>query len=196
MTFNRISLVFATLATAALSQATNLSGFATADNAFTAYISTVSGVQGTQIGSGNNWGATFALTTTALTTGQDYYLQIAAQDFGAPDGFIGDFSLDSSDHSFANGGGNLLTDTVNWTVSNVSFASGMVTPTSYGANGVGPWGTRSNISANALWIWTANQGDRNVFFETKITAKAVPEPATMTGLAAVGLLLRRARRKA
>ena len=63
--------------------------------------------------------------------------------------------------------------------------------TSYGNNGVGPWGTIGpNISSNADWIWGPNQGaglggpnyaDNWLFIKTDVIVDGIviPEPATL-----------------
>ncbi len=198
-------------------KASTISGNLTADNAFFAYISTSNSVRGTLVASGNDWGTTFSFSNFALTAGQTYYLQIEAINYGGPGAIIGDFSLSDTGFQFANGSQNLLTNTANWLASyNDSNADPnseqpWVTPTggltSEGANGVGPWGTRSGISGSALWIDGATNGlsacqNCTVDFSTTITSNSsgstVPEPATFGYLASVlaGLCLTRMRRKA
>jgi hypothetical protein len=143
-------------------KATSISGAVTADNAFFAYISTSNSVRGTLVASGNDWGTTFTIPSFALTPGQTYYLQIEAINYGGPGAIIGDFTLSDAGFQFANGSQHLLTNTANWLASfndanaNPAVQQPWVTPTggvtSQGANGVGPWGTRSGISGSADWI--------------------------------------------
>lgn len=77
-----------------------------------------------------------------------------------------------------------------------------VQPVAGGVNGVGPWGFRSGISANARWIWHSANGDpdpttpghnHDEFLVFRI-AGAVPTPgaATLVGLA-IGVATRRRR---
>lgn len=197
-------------------KAASISGSLTADNAFFAYISTSNSVRGTLVASGNDWGTTFSFSNFALTAGQTYYLQIEAINYGGPGAILGDFNLSDTGFQFANGTQNLLTNTTNWLAiyndsnKNASTEQPWVTPsggvTSQGANGVGPWGTRSGISGSALWIDGTTDGlsacqNCTVDFSTVITSNSrgsVPEPATFGYLASVlaGLCLTRMRRKA
>jgi MSHA biogenesis protein MshQ len=97
-------------------------------------------------------------------------LHIKATDTGGPAGFLGDFTLSSIDHVFSNGSTSLTTNTANWMVSKTGW-NNYQTPSSYGVNGVGPWGTKSGVSANAQWIWSAdNYADNLNYFSTKISA--------------------------
>jgi MSHA biogenesis protein MshQ len=151
------------------SSGTSLTGSLNVDNTFIAYISTDDSVQGTLIGSGNNWPTTVDIATS-LTVGQDYYLHIYATDVGGVAGFLGDFELTGTDHVFSNGLTTLNTNTSNWSVStsgwnNYQAASG------YGLNGVSPWGTRSGVDSSAEWIWSSDSNGDNInYFSTKISA--------------------------
>ncbi len=196
-------------------KASTISGSLTADNAFFAYISTSNSVRGTLVASGNDWGQPFPLSTFSLTAGQTYYLQIEAINYGGPGAIIGDFTLSDAGFHFSNGTQHLLTDTTNWLASyndsnnSPSAQQPWVTPTggvtSQGANGVGPWGNKSGISASALWIDGTTNGlsvcqNCTVDFSTTITSNrpTVPEPATFgyLGSALAGLCLTRFRRRA
>jgi PEP-CTERM motif len=162
------------------------------------YISTSDAVLGTLVGTGNNWQVTYSLNAT-LTPGVTNYLHIVATDSGAPAGFLGEFALSDNSFQFANGTQNLLTSTADWNVSTTGFGGSYATGIDLGANGVGPWGTRPNIDANAHWIWEPVAcGSCTVFFETAITSNvsATPEPGTPVLLAAgLALLWRRRARK-
>jgi hypothetical protein len=189
----------------------------TTDNAFYAYISTNDAVLGTLIGSGNSWPTTFSFTT-ALTPGVTNYLQIEAINYGGPGAFIGDFSLvGGSGFQFANGGQELVTDTTDWAGginngnSDPNQPQPWVLPTfgveSYGANGVGPWGSVAGVGPTAQWIWPSDPlstdgcqpldgGYCTVDLSTAITpTSGVPEPATwammLIGFGLVGLQLKR-----
>ena len=146
-----------------------LSGNLNVDNEFEAYISTDDAVQGTLLTSGTNWPTTYALATS-LIAGQDYFLHIKATDVGGVAGFLGDFTLTGTDHTFSNGLTSLNTNTSNWRVSTTGWLN-YQTPSAYGINGVSPWGTRSAVNANAQWIWSAdNNADNLNYFSTKISA--------------------------
>jgi hypothetical protein len=200
-----------------------LSGSFTADNYIYVYLSTSASQLGTLIGSGGSWSSTFYVTPTSLNAGTTYYLNVEAinGDSGSysAGGFIGDFSL-SGGAIFSNGSSELLTSGSGWlggyNDSNNSFAQQpWVQPTGSvlveGANGVGPWGTVSGVSAAADWIWSADLRSDNgstapgnqcasctVDFQTSFsTAAAVPEPASALLFAGgvAGLAALRARRK-
>ena len=74
---------------------------------------------------------------------------------GPPSAFIGDFTLSSTNFWFANMTQSLVTNATDWTVSPTGFNVSPGTPADFGANGVGPWGTRPGISASAHWIWAS-----------------------------------------
>ncbi|MDB5842360.1 MAG: hypothetical protein JWQ23_4312 [Herminiimonas sp.] len=155
------------------------------DNGFNAYISTSNLTAGTQFSSGNNWDTT--ITSTAnLSAGTDYYLHVYGYDQGGVAGFLGSFSLTGTDFKFSNGLTSLNTNTQNWTGNASGFSSPYGSLTAEGANGVGPWGVRPNISGSAQWIWVGDvNANDNSYFTTKISY--VPEPAT-TALLGLGLL--------
>ena len=132
-----------------------------------------------------------------------YYLHVQAEDWGYIAGFLGDFSIDTNDHVFNNGLAQLLTNNVDWNLSttgwnNYTTASTSLLGTSY--NGIGPWGLRNGVDANADWIWSSESyTDLNAYFSTTITAvTAVPAPSTMIifGLALIGLASRRFKKQA
>ena len=195
-------------------KATNISGNLTADNAFFAYISTNDAVLGTLVAQGNSWPTTFSFSGATLTPGVTNYLHIEAINYGGPGAFIGQFTLSDAGFQFANGSQSLLTGTTNWAGiynndnSSVT-AQPWVMPTagvvSFGANGVGPWGTKTGISSSALWIWPNDASSLpgvaacefcTVDFSTPIIS-TIPEPATllMLGSGIIGLagLFRRKR---
>lgn len=184
------------LVSVASSSATTLSANMTVDNAFFAYISTDDSVLGTLIGSGNDWPTTFSFSS-ALTPGVTNYLHIEAINYGGPNGFIGDFHLSDSNFSFGNSTQTLLTGPANW-LGGYNDDNSQVVPQPWvqvfggnndlGINGVGPWGFRNGIDANAHWIWpNDNQSSGCEFctvdFSTPIYATGVPEPGTLTLIA-------------
>lgn len=202
-------IVLAMLSVSAVSvaSATTISGNLTADNAFYAYLSTNDAVLGTLIASGNDWPTTFPLSA-ALTPGVTNYLHIEAINYGLWGGFLGQFALSDTGFKFANGTQTLLTETTDWAGiyndgnSDPSLQQPWVMPTagtvSFGANGVGPWGTRPGISGSADWIWPndpASSSDPTyiacqfctVDLSTPITP--TPEPGTLVifGSGLIGL---------
>ena len=155
------------------------------DNGYSVYISTVNNVQGTLFGSGNNWGTTFANTTT-LTPGTNYFLHVYGYDQGGVAGVLGDFSLAGSGFKFSSGLTTLTTNTTDWMGNTTGFGSAYGAVSSLGTNGVGPWGTRPNIAPTANWIWVGNASNNDyAYLTTKISA--VPEPTTVA-LFGLGLL--------
>ena len=145
----------------------SLTGNLNVDNTFEAYISTDDSVQGTLIASGTHWQTTYNLATS-LTPGQTYYLHIKAIDEGGPAGFLGDFEITDSDHTFSNGLTTLNTNTTDWVLSTTGW-SDYQPVSAYGTNGAAPWGTRASVDNNAQWIWSSdNNADNLNYFSTKI----------------------------
>jgi hypothetical protein len=161
-------------------------------------------VLGTLVSSGNSWPTTFTLSS-ALTAGVTNYLHIEAINYGGPAIFIGDFTLSDTGFKFANGSQTLLTDTTDWSG---SYNNGNSDPsqqqtwiqptggvTSFGTNGAGPWGTLSNISSSAQFIWPDDSnsfpdpgaGDNGVCGFCTVdfsTPKRKPPPRTLRARAA------------
>ena len=160
--------------TVAGSGGSNLIGSMNVDNNFIAYISTDDSVAGTQIGSGNNWPTTVDIATT-LTAGQDYYLHVYATDSGSVAGFLGDFEITGGDHTFSNSTTTLNTNTAHWSVSTSGW-SNYQGASSYGVNGVSPWGNRSGVDASAEWIWSSDNNGDNVNYFTATISAASPTP--------------------
>lgn len=190
---------------AGTAQATTLTGSLTADNQFNAYISNSDSAVGTLVASGNNWQATYSLST--LLTAGTYYLHIIGYNDGGPagggnpDAFIGAFQLSDANYRFANGTQSLLTDNVNWKASESAPSSWFApagTPVNFGTNGgVNIWsnnaGPRSDIDGSAQWIWSSPDATGQAFFSTTISA--VPEPSTwammILGFAGLGVMMYR-----
>jgi hypothetical protein len=177
-------------------------------------------VLGTLVASGNSWPATFSLSS-ALTAGTTNYPHVEAINYGGPAMFIGDFTLSDTGFKFANGSQTLLTDTTDWSG---SYNNGNSDPTQqqpwiqptggvtrFGTNGVGSWGTVSDIKGSAQVIWPDDSnsfpnpiagengvcGSCTVDFSAPIFS-SVPEPGTMVLLATglTGLVLNRRRKRA
>jgi len=204
--FNNINSFFAAMLFLLVTSSVNATILTTninSDNDFVAYISTDDSVAGTQFREVNyppyHWSTTITDTLT-LTAGQDYYLHIMARDGGGIGGLIGEFSLDSSDHLFANSLSSLVTGTSYWFGNNEGWGQPYDTSlTDLGAVGVGPWGYSGDLismDSSAHWIWAGDANTDNVaFFSTKITA-AVPEPTILAlmGFGLVGLVFTRRRK--
>jgi hypothetical protein len=208
--------VIAALACLSISaaSATTISGSLTADNAFFAYISTSSSTLGTLVASGNNWPTAFSISAAALTPGVPNYLQIEVINYGLQGGFIGDFTLSDTSFIFANGMQSISTQTTDWSgiynnSNNTVVAQPWVMPTggttSFGANGVAPWGTISGISSGADWIWPNDSNSlpggnacANCTVDLMLAilpSTSVPEPASLlifgSGVLAMAGILRR-----
>lgn len=184
------------LSGASAQAAAMLTGSLTADNHFKAYISTSDSVLGTEIASGDNWQATYSLSTPL--SGGPLYLHVITQDDGRPDMFIGSFSL-SGGYLFANGASSLNTDVSHWRANDApdftSWTAPTGTPQSFGANGASPWGNVSGVASNADFIWSQPDSTNWADFSTTLTAPAgVPEPAAwamlLMGVLGVGATLR------
>ena len=176
---------------ASAANATTLAGDNTSDNFFTAYLSTSDSVLGTQIDTGNDWTTTYSFSGQGLSGGVTNYLHVIAGNGGGPEMYVGDFTLSDTGFHFANGTQHIATDTTNWRASGAaaSWFAPTGTPQSFDPS---TWGTRPNIDAGALFIWSNPTGvNDEAFFSTTITAAAVthgvPEPGTLSILA-LGLL--------
>lgn len=171
----RIASVLAALCVGAAAHATTLSTAINVDNGFTVYISTSDSAAGTAFDSEFNWGIT-SYGTTTLAAGVDYYLHVYGYDVGGPAAFLGQFTLSAGTHLFANNSTTLLTNTTDWKGNTVGFNGSYGAVTSYGTNGVGPWGFRPGMPGTAEWIWVGdNYNNDYAYFSTKITAQNVPD---------------------
>lgn len=184
-------------ALASCASATNLSTNMTVDNGFTIYISTSDSVLGTQFGTGSDWQTTYNFST-ALTPGVTNYIHVVATNAGGPAGFIGDFSLDDALFQFSNGTQSLFTNSADWgSVPDPGFGGPYTPPVEEGPNGVSPWGTRPNISADAQWIWDPTNCvtcDFSTAITPLDTGGAAPEPSTIGMLGAGAALIFASRR--
>jgi len=174
------------LSSCASTSSGSLSGNLNVDNQFDAYLSIDDNVQGTFLGSGSNWQISEAISS-GLNEGQDYYLHIHARDIGGAAGFLGEFSLTGSSHTFENGSASLLTNGSDWRVSTSGWSSYQSAST-YGANGVTPWGNRSGVDSSAQWIWSSDNWAHNTnYFTTKISASSSPGYAVSSVHGACGI---------
>ncbi|WP_298940377.1 PEP-CTERM sorting domain-containing protein [uncultured Psychromonas sp.] len=175
-----------------------LTGNLTVDNEYNVYLSTDDNTQGILVSADSSWYESEIFTAT-LAAGTDYFLHVEGIDFSGFEGFLGNFSLDSADHLFSNSTAQLLTNTIDWTVSTTGW-SNYSNPSSYGDNTAYPWyaDTRPAIDviSAAEWIWSVDDTAQHVYFSTAITA--VPAPSTMAifGLALAGLAYRRFKKQA
>ena len=169
-----------------------IQGAINVDNYHTVYISTDDNVQGVNVSSNNNWNSTDTFSSV-LTAGTNYFLHVKATNYGGPAAILGSFNLDGSDHLFSNGFDNIVTNTTDWGVS-ASGWGGYGAATSYGANGVSPWGYQSGVASAAEWIWTSSYANGDVrYFTLAINAVDVPEPSSLAifGLALFSFGMRR-----
>ena len=188
--FKSVLVVSASLAFCASASAHLLTTKISVDNGFSAYLATADNQLGTKFSSGLDWN-TVTTGSIALGSAGQYYLHISADDQGGVAGMLGQFSLANSGYHFANGTTSLLTGSNLITANTTGYNGVYSATTSYGANGVSPWGTLSNISTNAQWIWSGNNDTNNFsYFSVAILKDVpanVPEPGSL-GLLGLGLL--------
>jgi hypothetical protein len=208
-----IGAALAAIVSLSSAQATTLTGTATADNAFSAWLSTDDSTLGTFIGGGSNWQSETNLGSTPLASGTTYYLHIVSLNLNGspavpgsdPDAFLGSFHLDSAQHQFANGTQDLNTNPVSgWTSSAVSAtslidaegqwaAAPSGTLQSFGQNSdptiwFNNHGLFAAIASGAEWVWSSNDLTGAAFFSAQIAATPIPAglPLLATALAGLG----------
>lgn len=187
----KIGIGCAVLGTGTIASAgVELAATMTVDNTFTASISTSPTDAGTPFLSGGNWPA-IDMGSVTLDAGGTYYLHIEARDLGRPEMFIGLFTLDSADGTFANGTQSLLTNTTDWVVSTQGFGINTTAPIDLGPDGTAPWGNFGPIPDEARFIWAPNYDQGFAYFTTEI--RVVPGVASVVVLG-LGLGVRRRRR--
>ena len=185
------ALILATsLAFCASASATLLTTKISVDNGFNAYLATANNELGTKFSSANDWGVV-TNGSVLLSGATQYYLHISAYDQGGVAGLLGQFSLANSGYHFANCATSLLTGSSLITANTAGYSSAYSATTSYGKNGVSPWGTLSAIDSNAQWIWSGNNDSNDYsYFSVAILKDVpanVPEPGSI-GLLGLGLL--------
>ena len=191
-----------------IAAATSISGVATSDDTFTAYLSTDDSVLGTLYCSQpGSWMTATTCGAATLTADVTNFLHIVASDqFGAPSMLIGTFDLSDDGFFFANGAQSLSTDGSHWVVRASGFGDVNLFPEEIGPNGTAPWGTFGAIDANAQYIWDVAGGCDfcTRYFSTPIFAgnstqppdTSVPEPGTLTLLGmGIAVTIRRLRRQ-
>lgn len=188
-----LSLFALTCSSTAL--ATALTSKANVDNGYEFYISLSNDVTGDLFGAHNDWYTSYVDTTT-LAAGTDYFLHVHAYDQGGIAGFLGEFSLSGSDHVFANGTTQLVTNTTDWSGNNTGFSGTYGNLISLGLDGVQPWGNRPDILDTAQWIWAGDaHGNDHAYFTTRILATQHPvnEPISIAliGIGVAGLAFTR-----
>lgn len=176
------ALALAGIATVGSAQATTLSWNVNVDNDFTAYLSTNDSAAGSQIATGDDWRVTYSGSDSSLVANQDYYLHVKATNEFNVAGFLGDFSLSGSDHSFGNTNlTSITTDAVNWASGN-AWGNYNDTTTSIAANGAGAWGGAftGGVDNSAEWIWGATTGNnQDIYFSIEIDSSPVPVPSAV-----------------
>ncbi len=148
----------------------------TCDNQFDLYFGTPAATTSFE-GGGTSWPTTFTFSATGRAT-SDYIYVATASDQTQAQGFIGDFTNTTVGRTSITGdavwqvfnAGAFLSQmglgpgpwpaSLQPTRAQVDIAIAYATqqnlwvaPTSGGQNGVGPWGLRPSIDANARWIW-------------------------------------------
>jgi hypothetical protein len=161
----------------------------TADNQFTASISTSSTSAGVPFLSGNSWPSTFTGSYVFPGAGT-YYLQVQAVDQGVPAMLIGDFGLSGGDAIFINSTTSLATNAADWVVSNTGFGLSAVTPLDLGANGSSPWGMFAAIDPGARFLWAPTYTP-TVYFTTIIVVLPAPSGIAAFGVGALAMARRR-----
>lgn len=198
--FVKVTLAAATLLSVSIVNtafAGLIEGTLNTDDQHWVYVSTDNNVQGTLLSHVYGWQTTDSFSS-ALTAGTDYFLHVRVKNDSSYAGFIGDFSLDGSQHLFSNGLNTTVTNTTDWQVSSSGWTN-YGSATSQGANGVSPWhGFSSGVDSNAHWIWDSSvaAGETN-YFTIAIKAVDVPEPSSIAllGLALLGFSARRLQNK-
>ena len=153
---------------------------------------------------GHNWSAA---ETWNFNVGAEDYLYVVTWDDGAvAESWLGKFEIDgrtvltgADDWEYVVGGNSpyLANKTTNLMPGNAElegFIGGAdwQDTISIGDNGIGPWNTIAGIDSEADWLQTASHtAGKYSIFRTKVPAEtvaAVPEPASLLGLLAIGAI--------
>lgn len=179
----------------AASAGVTLSAAMTADNLFTASVSTSATDGGTPFLAGNSWPTTYTGSAEINIPGT-YYLHVFAQDVGRPAMFIGNFGL-SEGGAFADGSQTLVTDasTGLWSASLSGFGGPSADVIDLGPRGSSPWGNLSSSLGDARFIWADDPASSAtpliVYFRAEFTV--VPAPGVLAAFGAFGMAARRRR---
>jgi hypothetical protein len=105
------------------------------------------------------------------------YIHIYASNADEVAGLLGDFTISGYGFQFGNGTEYELTNTSSWICyASEGFGSFKRELTSYGTNGVIPWGTIEGINSAAEWIW--GPSTYNSYY-LSLPVYPIPEPTTI-----------------
>lgn len=172
-------------------QATTLTGDFNVDDRFQAYLSTDDTVAGTLLTSGSSWKVTNSISDNSLIAGTDYFLHVLGSNVISVAGFIGEFNLSGTDHTFNSFGQHSVTNAT-WTASDSGWG-GATDATVIDGHGSGPWGSTyiGSISHTADWVWGPTTArNQDMYFSIAINSSPVPVPSAfwLFGTALIGFI--------